>query len=64
MSREECASLLILCGALHDIAEKSKEKYTKRQIEDVEDRIERIAIKFWPFILKDKEDFTTERWQT
>jgi len=36
--------LLMLCGALNDIAEKSKETYTKSQIECVQIQIESILL--------------------
>jgi hypothetical protein len=33
---------MMMCGALHDIAEKSKELYTSRQIKEVCEQIEKL----------------------
>lgn len=43
MLEKECANLLFWCGALHDIAEKSHEHYTVKQIGEVQKRIEDLV---------------------
>jgi len=48
METKLLAELLMLCGALHDIAEKSNEQNTQRQIGYIEDRIEGLAFKYLP----------------
>ena len=39
--------LLMLSGALHDIAEKSKEHYTQKQINDIRERLEKLVSKYF-----------------
>ena len=45
MKESDKASLLMLCGALHDIAEKVKDDIGAFQIDDVRVKIERIVRK-------------------
>ena len=52
MTQSECANLLICCGALHDIAEKSVERYTGKQATEVREKIEKIAAKYLPLELR------------
>lgn len=42
MTREEKARAMILLGALLDIADKSHEPYTKKQIIDIERKLESV----------------------
>ncbi len=40
--------LLMLCGCLHDIAEKSKEAIVQKQLADVQERIQSILLINFP----------------
>ncbi len=44
MSTEDKANLLMLCGALHDVAENTKEQITSTQILDIEQKIEKLVL--------------------
>lgn len=39
------SELMLIAGCLHDIAEKSKEEYTSKQITEVQERLERLIEK-------------------
>lgn len=53
--------LLLLCGALHDISEKSKEPATQRQLGDVQESIQKLGIKYFPeTMVKIKKAIDTE----
>lgn len=43
MSEKEKYSLMIWCGALWDIAEKSNEPYTQKQVNEVRYNIEKLC---------------------
>lgn len=48
MTQHDCASLMIWCGALNDIAEKNKDYYSGRQLKEAQKKIEKIAVKYLP----------------
>ncbi len=48
METKLLAELLMLCGALHDIAEKSREPETQRQLNEAQDSLQNLGMKYLP----------------
>lgn len=48
MDTKLLGELLMLCGALHDISEKSREPEMQRQLGEVQDSIQNLGMKYLP----------------
>lgn len=48
MTQQDKGQILMLCGAIHDVQEKSNEDYTKKQLKEIELKIEAIVNKYLP----------------
>lgn len=42
MTEQEQISIMLICGALHDIAEKSNEHWTKRQVTEIQNKLSKL----------------------
>lgn len=45
VAEEQIAKLMMLCGCLHDIAEKTKDSIAQKQLLDVSDKLQKIVEK-------------------
>jgi len=48
MEEKLLGELLMLCGAIHDVSEKSREPETKRHLVEIQDSLENLAKKYFP----------------
>jgi len=48
MEEKLLGELLMICGAIHDVSEKSKEPETQRQLGEIQNSIENLAKKYLP----------------
>ena len=42
MTERECALLMMYCGALKDISEQTRDRKTRRQVEEVQEKIQNL----------------------
>lgn len=52
MEKSVLVELMLLCGCLHDISEKSNEQYTPLQIKKVEERLIILINRYFPELVE------------